>query len=543
MSTVAVSPESPTTGQSGHTFQQRLGLFDATMLVAGTMIGSGIFIVSADIARDVGCTGWLLAVWALTGVMTIIGALSYAELAAMMPQAGGQYIFLREAYSPLWGFLYGWTCFLVIQTGSIAAVGVAFAKFLGVLVPSLGTDSILFTGKDLGLSATLAELDQFSISSGRPGMRLAYWLLSWLDQLTISSGQLVAVVVVVFLSLWNCLGVQEGKLLQNTFTVAKALALLLLIVVGMTVARNAAALNANGKDWWAGVTDTKSFHIALGRLPSVFANSASGFSLAILMVAGGAMVGSLFSSDAWNNVTFTAGEVKNPRRNLARSMALGTGIVILLYLLTNVAYLTALPLRGDEHATDPIHAGINHAKDDRVATAVMELASPNFGAPFMAIAIMISTFGCVNGMTLMGARLYYAMARDQLFFQSVGRLNPRGVPAAGLILQGIWSILLIFSGKYSDLLDYVMFAVLLFYVLTVVGLFILRRKQPLAERPVKAFGYPFIPGLYVLLCALIMIDLLVVKPSYTWPGLIIVLGGIPVYFLWRLTQRSPAARG
>jgi APA family basic amino acid/polyamine antiporter len=271
--------------------------------------------------------------------------------------------------------------------------------------------------------------------------------------------------------------------------------------------------------------------------------SPAGLALAILMVAGGAMVGSLFSADAWNNVTFSAGEVKNPRRNLARSMALGTGMVILLYLAANVAYLTALPLRGDAKATDTFSRGIDHAKDDRVATAVMELASPNLGVPFMAVAIMISTFGCVNGMTLMGARLYYAMARDQLFFQSVGRLNQRGVPAAGLILQGIWSILLIFSGTYSDLLDYVIFAALLFYVLTVAGLFILRRTQPDAERPVKAFGYPIIPALYVCLCALIMVDLLVVKPLYTWPGLIIVLAGIPVYFLWRLIQRLPAARG
>ncbi len=546
MSTVAVSPEGQTTGQSSHTFQQRLGLFDATMLVAGTMIGSGIFIVSADIARDVGCTGWLLAVWALTGVMTIIGALSYAELAAMMPQAGGQYIFLREAYSPLWGFLYGWTCFLVIQTGSIAAVGVAFAKFLGVLEPRLGTDHVLFAVKDLG------------ISSKPP----------WINNFSLSSGQLVAVVLVAFLSLWNCLGVQQGKVVQNIFTVAKTLALLVLIFVGLTLARNTQALTANMKDWWGGATQTGSFQETLMKLPVALGDSPAGLALAVLMVAGGAMVGSLFSADAWNNVTFSAGEVKNPQRNLARSMALGTGMVIILYLLANVAYLAALPVRGDaelasklaqeakaaetadakaeveeKYAVSTFRLGIDHAKDDRVATAVMELASPNLGVPFMALAIMISTFGCVNGMTLMGARLYYAMAQDQLFFQSVGQLNQRGVPAAGLILQGIWSILLIFSGTYSDLLAFVIFAVLLFYVLTVTGLFILRRKQPDAERPVKAFGYPFIPGLYVVLCALIMLDLLIVKPVYTWPGLIIVLTGIPVYFLWRLVQRSPVARG
>jgi APA family basic amino acid/polyamine antiporter len=515
-------------GAPGPSFQRQLSLFDATMLVAGTMIGSGIFIVSAEMARDLGSTGWLLAVWALTGVMTVIGALSYAELAAMMPQAGGQYIFLREAYSPLWGFLYGWTCFLVIQTGSIAAVGVAFAKFLGELSPQLGTSKVLFIVKDLHISLRLPWMDEPFFQR---------------EEFTISAGQLVAVVIVLFLSLWNCLGVREGKLVQNVFTVAKTMALMVLIVVGLTLARNVTAVEANTKDWWEGSTQTDSFQQALKKLPGALTDLPTGVALAILMVAGGAMVGSLFSADAWNNVTFTAGEVKNPRRNLARSMALGTGMVILLYLAANVAYLTALPLRGDAKATDAFSRGIDHAADDRVATAVMELGSPRFGVSFMAVAIMISTFGCVNGMTLMGARLYYAMAQDNLFFASVGRLNQRGVPAAGLILQGVWSILLIFSGTYNELLDYVMFAALLFYVLTVVGLFVLRRKQPAAERPYRAFGYPIIPGIYVLLCALIMLDLLIVKPKFTWPGLIIVLAGIPVYFLWRLLQRSPVARG
>jgi APA family basic amino acid/polyamine antiporter len=539
-------------GAPGPSFQRQLSLFDATMLVAGTMIGSGIFIVSAEMARDLGSTGWLLAVWALTGVMTVIGALSYAELAAMMPQAGGQYIFLREAYSPLWGFLYGWTCFLVIQTGSIAAVGVAFAKYLGELSPDLGTTNVLFI-KDLHVSLTL------------PWMAEPFFQR---DKFTISAGQLVAVVIVLFLSLWNCLGVREGKLVQNVFTVAKTMALMVLIVVGLTLARNVTAVEANTKDWWEGATQTGSFQQALKKLPGALTDLPTGVALAILMVAGGAMVGSLFSADAWNNVTFTAGEVKNPRRNLARSMALGTGMVIILYLLANFAYLAALPVRGDadlakklaqeakaaetpgakaevekKYAESAFQLGIDHANDDRVATAVMELGSPRFGVSFMAVAIMISTFGCVNGMTLMGARLYYAMAQDNLFFASVGRLNQRGVPAAGLILQGVWSILLIFSGTYNELLDYVMFAALLFYVLTVVGLFVLRRKQPAAERPYRAFGYPIIPGIYVLLCALIMLDLLIVKPKFTWPGLIIVLAGIPVYFLWRLLQRSPVARG
>jgi APA family basic amino acid/polyamine antiporter len=525
-------------------FQQRLGLFDATMLVAGTMIGSGIFIVSAEIARDVGCAGWLLAVWVLTGIMTILGALSYAELAAMMPQAGGQYVYLREAYSPLWGFLYGWTCFLIIQTGSIAAVAVAFAKFLGVLVPALGTDQVLLRVKNLDV--------------------VLYLPLPWLDEplevfkrteFTISSGQLVGIAVVVFLTLLNCRGIQEGKWVQNVLTVIKALSLVLLIVVGLTVAANPAAIEVNRAEPWSGAVETKQFAEVAGLLPGL------GAFLVVLMVAGGTMTGSLFSADAWNNVTFTAGEVKNPRRNLPWSLVLGTGMVIVLYLLANLAYLAVLPVRGDEAfaeklqeearaAQDPAaraaveekyrqsvgRLGIAHARDDRVGTAVLEQASPTLGVNFMAIAIMISTFGCVNGMILMGARLYFAMARDRLFFRAVGSLSPRGVPAAGLILQGAWSILLIFSGSYNELLDFVMFAVLLFYVLTVSGLFVLRLRQPDAERPYRAFGYPLLPALYVLLCAAIMFDLLVVKPVNTWPGLLIVLTGIPVYFLWRLAN-------
>jgi APA family basic amino acid/polyamine antiporter len=535
MSTLATPHEGPSTGEPAPHFLQKLGLFDSTMLVAGTMIGSGIFIVSADIARDVGSTGWLLVVWVLTGIMTIIGALSYAELAAMMPHAGGQYVYLREAFSPLWGFLYGWTLFLVIQTGSIAAVAVAFAKFLGVLVPKLGTDQRFFKLENLDWSLSLPWMDE-------PFFRRT--------EFTISSGQIVAVGVVAFLTLLNCRGVQEGKWVQNLFTVAKTLALILLIVLGLTVALHPQAVEVNTQDFWRGITHTEAYSKALARTPIGM--------LAVLMVVGGAMVGSLFAADAWNNVTFTAGEVKNPRRNLPLSLVLGTGLVIALYLLANIAYLAALPLRGDPTLAKQLSAaidaaetpeqkeaanakfdqstfalGIDHARDDRVGTAVLQLASPRLGVPFMAIAIMISTFGCVNGLTLMGARLCYAMAKDRLFFESVGRLNRRGVPAAGLILQGIWSIVLIFSGTYSELLDYVIFAALLFYVLTVGGLFVLRRTRPNAERPYRAFGYPLIPAIYVFLCAVIMVDLLIVKPVYTWPGLILVLTGIPVYFLWR----------
>ncbi len=530
---------------STHGFHRKLGLFDATMLVTGAMIGSGIFIVSADIARSVGSSGWLLAVWGLTGLITVIGALSYAELAAMMPQAGGQYVYLREAYSPLWGFLYGWTFFLVIQTGSIAAVAVAFANFLGVLVPQLGTDQILLSVENLNIvwSFSLPWLDEPLVFFER-------------KEFTISAGQLVAVAVTVFLTWLNCRGIEAGKWVQNVFTVAKTAGLVLLIVLGLTVAASSEVWSHNFTNAWGGITQTPG--------------------LPILMVVGAAMVGSLFSADAWNNVTFTAGETRNPRRNLPLSLVIGTTLVIGLYLLANVAFLAALPIQPDktlvtelekfdqefkrlesagqkdaaeqvrkqriaflDQAT-PSERGIALAKEKRVGTAVLELASPKLGVPLMAVAIMISTFGCVNALILMGARLYYAMARDGLFFQSVGKLSSRGVPTAGLVLQGAWSVALVFSGTYSELLDYVIFAALLFYVLTVVGLFVLRRTRPDAERPYKVWGYPWVPALYVILCALVMLDLLIVKPVYTWPGLVIVLSGIPVYWIWRTTSRRRA---
>jgi len=440
MSTAGVSSRESSSPGAGH-FQQRLGLFDSTMLVAGAMIGSGIFIVSAEIARDLGSAGWLLAVWVVTGIMTIAGALSYAELAAMMPHAGGQYVYLREAYSPFWGFLYGWTLFLVIQTGTIAAVGVSFAKFLGVLVPSLGTNNVL--------------------------LPIAYrW--PWMTEsavFNISAGQCVAVVVIGFLSWLNCLGVREGKWTQNTFTVAKTLALIAIILLGFAVAfADPRAIEMNMADVWGGAIRTERFYQVSEKVQKFFS---VGPALVVLMVAGGSMVGSLFSADAWNNVTFTAGEVKNPRRNLPLSLAVGTGMVILLYILANVSYLVSLPVQGSAHTSTAFERGINHAQDDRVATAVMERVSPilgldqispNFGPAFMAVAIMVSTFGCANGLILAGARLYYAMARDGLFFQSVGRLNARGVPAIGLVLQGIWAALLTFSGTYNQLLDYVIFA-------------------------------------------------------------------------------------
>lgn len=499
MTTPAAVPSADSTAARG--FQQRIGLFDATMLVAGAMIGSGIFIVSADIARDVGTSGWLLTVWALAGLITVMGALSYAELAAMMPHAGGQYVYLRESYGPLWGFLYGWTLFLVIQTGTIAAVAVGFAKFLGVLVPQLGTNYYLLT------------LD-----------------VPYLGEFRISSGQLVAAATIVLLTAVNCRGVTAGTWVQNVFTVAKTLALIVLIAVGLFVAADAEIIRANWQGPWSGIRSTDSFQDAQRLVPL-------GTLLPALMVVGGAMVGALFSADAWHNVTFTAGETKNPRRNLPLSMALGTGLVIALYLLANLAYLASLPIHGSPDGATPIERGIDHAKDDRVGTAVLEKVAPQFGAPAMALAIMVSTFGCLNGLILMGPRLYYAMAQDRLFFQTAGRLNQHGVPSGGLVLQGVWSLLLVFSGTYSQLLDYVIFAALLFYALTVCGLFVLRVKRPNATRPYRAVGYPVVPAAYVVLCSLVMLDLLIVKPLFTWPGLCIVLTGIPVYWFWR--RRKP----
>lgn len=484
-------------GGTGTGFQRRIGLFDATMLVAGAMIGSGIFIVSADIVRDVGSAGWLLVVWAVAGAITVMGALSYAELAAMMPRAGGQYVYLREAYGPLWGFLYGWTLFLVIQTGTIAAVAVAFAKFLGVLVPQLGTNHHLFA----------------------------------IGSFTFSSGQFVGAAMIVLLTIVNCWGVTAGKSIQNVFTVAKTLALALLIVVGLTVAADAEVWRANWADAWGGI-------MATARFEAVREFVGFGTALPAMMVVGGAMVGALFSADAWHNVTFTAGETKNPQRNLPLSMVLGTGMVIVLYLLANVAYLAALPIQGSVEGETVMERGIAHAKDDRVGTAVLQKASPKFGASAMAWAIMVSTFGCLNGLILMGPRLYYAMAQDGLFFEAAGRLNARGVPAAGLALQGAWSLLLVFSGSYGQLLDYVIFAALLFYVLTVAGLFVLRVRRPNAERPYRALGYPWLPAAYIVLCAAVMLDLLIVKPLFTWPGLAIVVSGVPVFYLWRLKERK-----
>jgi APA family basic amino acid/polyamine antiporter len=458
-------------------FRRELGLIDASAIVAGSMIGSGIFIVSADVARTVGSPGWLLLVWVLNAGITILGALAYGELAAMMPTAGGQYVYLREAYSPLVGFLYGWTLFLVIQTGTIAAVAVAFAKFLGVIVPWVSAEN------------TLVQLGTVSLSTQR----------------------LVAITIIALLTWSNSRGLREGKIVQNVFTLAKVGVLAVLILLGLVIARNPEAVATNFSNFG-------------GETPVTF-----GF----LMLVGGAMVGPLFSSDAWNNVTFTSSEVRNPRRTLPRSLVGGTAVVMLLYCLTNLAYLCLLPLPGTAEGTTVAARGIQYAAEDRVATAAAWMIFGPSAAAIMAVAIMVSTFGCLNGLILAGPRLYYAMARDNLFFVRTGHLNVAGVPANGLWFQMVWASLLTLSGTYGNLLDYVIMAALLFYVLTVVGLFILRQRRPDAERPYRAYGYPWLPGLYVLLAAAIMADLLFVKPTYTWPGLLIVLTGVPVYFLWR----------
>lgn len=524
---------SATATPADHGLQHRLGVFDATMLVAGSMIGSGIFIVSADIARDVGSAYWLLAVWGLAGLMTVLGALAYAELAAMMPHAGGQYVYLREAYSPLWGFLYGWTSFAVIQTGTIAAVAVAFAKFLGVLVPSLGARD----------AAKFADFHTDpAVLWGMSGLNLKLALpLPWLSEplvifqrseFTVSAGQLVGVAMIVWLTWWNTRGLTGGKWLQNVFTVAKIGSLVALIAIGLLFTANAGIESVNYAAGWTGIETTRQFQATAARVAAPHLAVA-------LMVMGGALVGALFSSDAWNNVTFTAGEVRRPQWTLPVSLICGTGLVIGLYILANLGYLASLPLMGTKGAATPIEGGIANAQADRVGTAILQIAFGDRGAAIMAIAIMVSTFGCQNGLILMGARLTYAMARDGLFFASVGRLNSAHVPAVALWLQAVWSCVLVFSGTYNELLDYVIFAALLFYALTVTGLFVLRAKRPDAARPYRAVGYPLLPGLYVALCTAVMLNLLIVKPVYTWPGLILVLTGIPVYFLWKMRATPP----
>jgi len=489
-----------------------LGLTSATMLVMGSMIGSGIFIVSAEIGREVDSPALLLGAWLVTGFMTIVGALSYGELAAMMPRAGGQYVYLREALGPLWGFLYGWTLFLVIQTGTIAAVGVAFGKFLGIFFPSI--------------SSTHWILHLWKV----PPIPIGPMVLGNMD-VGLSTQNLVAILVVVALSIINIFGVKTGATIQNIFTAAKVSALVGLVLLGLFVGRNAQALAANfsGHFWQnSGLGALHQVQVGVGG-PMVLVGT-----LTILAVA---QTGSLFSADAWNNVTFTAGEVKNPQRNLPLSLAMGTGVVIFLYLLCNVIYLNVLPLDGSPTGATIIERGIKYATEDRVGTAVMTQMFHGAGGALMAIAIMISSFGCCNGLILSGARVYYAMAKDGLFFRNVGRLHPGyKTPAVSLMVQMAWTCVLCISGSYGQLLDYIVFAVLVFYILTIGALFVLRRTHPDADRPYRAIGYPVLPAIYILMALFIDVVLLRYKPQFTWPGLIIVLLGIPVYYLWNRKQ-------
>ena len=492
---------------------QGLGLTSATLLVIGSMIGSGIFIVSAEISREVNSPALLLGAWLVTGFLTIVGALCYGELAAMMPRAGGQYVYLREALGPLWGFLYGWTLFLVIQTGTIAAVGVAFGKFLGVFFPSISSSHWI--------------LHLWKV----PPIPIGPMVLGNMD-VGLSTQNLVAIIIVVVLSLVNVLGVKTGAMIQNVFTAAKVTALAGLVLLGVFVGRNAQALaaNFNGHFWEnAGLGARHAVQVGVGG-PIVLVGT-----LTILAVA---QVGSLFSADAWNNVTFTAGEVKNPSRNLPLSLALGTRIVILLYVLCNVIYLNVLPLDGSPTGATIVERGIKYATEERVGTAVMTQMFHGAGGALMAIAIMISSFGCCNGLILSGARVYYAMAKDGLFFRSVAKLHPTyKAPAVSLMVQMVWTCILCISGSYGQLLEYIVFAVLVFYILTIGSLFVLRRTHPNATRPYRAVGYPILPAIYIVMALFIDVVLLRYKPQYTWPGLIIVLVGIPVYYLWNLWNR------
>ena len=483
--------------QSKEGFIRGLGLLDSTMIVAGSMIGSGIFIVSADIARQVGSPGWLLVVWLVTGFLTIVGALSYGELAAMMPKAGGQYVYLREAYSPLWGFLYGWTLFLVIQTATIAAVAVGFGRYIGVLFPSVSETNYLIEPIRIGSSSYAFSL---------------------------STAQLVGILMIALLTWMNTRGLRLGKLVQNVFTFAKTGSLIALIVLGLIVGLfwHSDIAAANFGDLWT----------VRGHLQDVGGGLTAAVAFGLFVGICVAQTNSLFSADAWNNITFTAGEVKDPKRNIPLSLAMGTGLVIALYLLANVAYLVTLKFEA-----------IQNVASDRVASATADVIFPGVGAAIMAVAIIVSTFGCNNGLILAGARLYYAMAKDGLFFKSSGELNKFHVPAWGLVIQGIWSAFYVlprtvkadgtYGNLYGDLLTYVISAALIFYILTIIGIFVLRAKQPDVERPYKAFGYPIIPALYVIGATVILVILFVYQTTATWPGLLIVLTGVPVYFIWR----------
>ena len=464
-------------------FKPSLSAFDATMIVAGSMIGSGIFIVSADITRNVGSAGWLVAVWLLTGFMTLTAALSYGELSAMFPKAGGQYVYLKESYNPLLGFLYGWSFFSVIQTGTIAAVGVAFSKFAGYFFPSL-------------------EMTDANI-------------LFQLGFLKIYPAQVLSIVTIILLTYINTKGVQSGKIIQSTFTITKLASLFGLIGFGFLLASKASIWDAN----WANAWEMKTIASDNSTTPI--------FGVAILGAIAASMVGSIFSSDAWNNVTFIAGEIKNPKRNIGLSLFLGTLIVTVIYISANLMYLSVLPLNE-----------IANAPADRVAVAASNVIFGNIGTYVIAVMIMISTFGCNNGLILAGARVYYTMAKDGLFFKKAGTLNENAVPAWALWAQCIVAGLLCLSGRYGDLLDMVSFIVVIFYILTIIGIFILRKKRPELERPYKAFGYPVLPAIYILMGTCFCVLLIIYKPNFTWPGLIITLLGVPLYYLALRNQKT-----
>jgi len=478
--------------EENHLLKKRVNLFDGISIVAGAMIGSGIFIVSADIARNVGSPGWLMVVWLITGIITVIGALSYGELASMMPQVGGQYVYLKEAYHPLLGFLFGWTTFLVIQCGSIAAVAVAFAKFSGVLFPWISERNILLQ----------------------------------LGPLKINSTMVIAIAMISFLTWLNTRGIVTGKTVANIFSSTKVIALFGFIAIGFLATKNINSLEINKEVFWQAGQIGQDNKV----MPLI------GFTL--IAAIGTALVGSLFSADAWYNVTYISGEVINPKRNVPLSLFFGTLLVSVIYLLTNFVYIKVLPLSGSPDGADVLSRGIQFATDDRVATSAMSVVFGDYAAIIMAIFIMISTFGCNHGLIMAGPRVYYAMAKDGLFFRKVGEINKNGVPGFAIAVQSFWAVLLCLSGTYSDLLDYVIFAVLIFFTLTILAIFVLRVKRPDIQRPYKAFGYPVIPAFYILTTVTIMLILLIYKPVYTFPGLGIVLLGIPVFYLWKKYNKN-----
>lgn len=477
----------------------KLSLLDAVLIVSGSMIGSGIFRVSADMARTVGGPGWLLLIWALAGVITVLGAMSLGELAAMYPKAGGPYVFLKEAFNPLTGFLYGWTIFLVVQCGTIAAVAVAFASYFGELVPMFNEDHVIL---NLGF-------------------------------LNIKSTQVLGIFIIGLLTYLNSRGLQYGKFILRLFTFAKLFSLLGLVILGIFIFGNWEIFQNNWNHLWS---LTPSYTNVDGKY---ILNTLTG--AALCSAIGVALVGSLFSCDAWNNVTFIAGEIENPEKNLPKSLFMGVMIVVSLYILANVAYLFLLPFYGSADGTNAMSRGIQFATDNRVATAAASMMFGNVAIIIMAILIMVSTFGCNNSIIFSSARVYQAMAQDGLFFKSMKENNQFGVPGNALWIQFIWASILCLSGKYGNLLDYVMFAVMFFAIITIVGLFILRKNKPDLARPYKAWGYPFVPAMYIALAILFCINLLIEKPMYSFPGLIIVAMGIPVYYFWKNKSNSESA--